>query len=71
MQSHLDCRKPPAELFDRGVCSLLRALLGHEVSHSHTRSLSSIFDHVHAAVKNDFDFVFRCGGKFCEAFSVS
>ena len=34
----------------------------------HTCSLRSVFIHVHAAAKNDFDFIRRIRGELCEAF---
>ena len=34
----------------------------------HTCSLRSVFVHVHAAAKNDFNFIRRIRGELCEAF---
>ena len=64
----LACRKSPSGFSDRILQSAARIICLPVANKFHTCSLRSVFVHVHAAVKNDFDFIRRIRGELCEAF---
>ena len=76
------CKNDPLFLWNRGFETVEKPLTGFSdnrlqfdpciicaptVHKFHTLKLICIFAEVHASVKNDFNFICRCGGKLCEA----
>ena len=70
---HRQCRwrsslaKNPFGLFRQYFAACCAHNLSAVADKFHTCSLKGVFAHVHAAVENDFNYVFRFRGKFCEA----
>ncbi len=62
--------KKPLGLFRQFLQSAARIIYLLTAAKFHTCSLRSIFCQVHAPAENDFNFVFRFRGKFCEAVST-
>ena len=63
-----NCRKIPSGFSVKLLQSAARIISSPVAKKFHTGSLSSIFVHVHAAVKNDLNLIFRLRGKLCVAF---
>ena len=60
--------KKPSGFSARILQSAARIICLPVANKFHTCSLRSVFVHVHAAAKNDFDFFRRTCGELCEAF---
>ena len=60
--------KSPSGAFRRFLQSAARIIFSSLTKKFHTCSLRRIFCQVHASTENDFNFLFRCRGKLCEAF---
>ena len=65
----LDCSKRPLAFWDKGACSLLRALLGRLRRPTRTlRSPRGIFCQVHALAENDLTLFAACGRQTLRGF---
>ena len=60
--------KKPFGLFRQFLQSAARIICSPMANKFHTCSLSCVFVHVHAAAKNDLDFIRCFRSELCEAF---